>query len=172
MSQNRLYDLVFLVVPERDEQGAAAVVDEYRKLLTEQGASIEKDESMGRRRLAYTIKKRHEATYHNFLFRAEAKAVAELQRRMRISEDVLRFLTVRVDEEMRHGQKVARNTKVRIPRPVPGLSPVGMPAPAAPMAPAAPIAPAAPVAPVAPAAPAAPAETRPEGEAPAAPVAG
>lgn len=153
MSANRLYDMVFLVVPERDEQGAAAVVDEYRKLLTELGATIEKDESMGRRRLAYRIKKRGEATYHNFLFKAEPAAVAEIQRKMRISEDVLRFLSVRVDEEMRHGQKVARRTKVRTPRPVVPAGEVA--APAAPTAPMAPTVPAAPVAPVA--APAAPA---------------
>ena len=126
MNLNRLYDLVFLVVPDKDEQATAAVVEEFRKLLLDMGAVIEKDETMGRRRLAYQIKKRSEATYHNFLFRAEAKAVAELQRKMKLSEDILRFLTVRVDEEMRHGQKVARRTKVRTPRPV------GMPVQAAP----------------------------------------
>jgi small subunit ribosomal protein S6 len=117
----RLYDLVFLVVPEKDEAETAAIVEEFRKLLLEQGATLEKDESMGRRRLAYTIKKRNDATYHNFLFRAESKGVAEVQRKMRLSESILRFLTVRVDEEMKHGQKVARNTKVRTPRPVPSM---------------------------------------------------
>jgi small subunit ribosomal protein S6 len=116
----RLYDLVFLVVPEKDEQETAAIIDEFRKLLVEQGATIDKDESMGRRRLAYTIKKRNEATYYNFLFRADSKAVTEVQRKMRLSESILRFLTVRVDEEMKHGQKVARNTKVRTARPIPG----------------------------------------------------
>ena len=116
----RQYDLVFLIVPDKDEQGTLAVVEEFRKLLLEQGATLEKDESMGRRRLAYPIRKKTEATYHNFLFRAEPKAVAEVQRKMRLSEDVLRFLSVRVDEEIKHGQKVTRNTKVRQPRPVPG----------------------------------------------------
>ncbi len=120
MASQRLYDLVFLVVPEKDEQETAAIVDEFRKLLVEQGATIDKDESMGRRRLAYAIKKRNDATYHNFLFRADSKAVAEVQRKMRLSESILRFLTVRVDEEMKHGQKVARNTKVRTPRSIPG----------------------------------------------------
>lgn len=119
MASQRLYDLVFLVVPDKDEAETAAIVDDFRKLLVEQGATIDKDETMGRRRLAYTIKKRNEATYHNFLFRAEAKCVAEVQRKMRLSEAILRFLTVRVDEEMKHGQKVARNTKVRTPRPIP-----------------------------------------------------
>jgi small subunit ribosomal protein S6 len=119
LAPQRLYDLVFLVVPEKDETETAAIVDEFRKLLVEQGATIDKDESMGRRRLAYVIKKRNDATYHNFLFRADSKAVAEVQRKMRLSESILRFLTVRVDEEMKHGQKVARNTKVRVPRPAP-----------------------------------------------------
>lgn len=128
-TQNRLYDLVFLIAPDKDEQGAAAVVEEFRKLLTDLGAVIDKDESMGRRRLAYQIKKRGEATYHNFLFRADAKAVAELQRKMKLSESILRFLTVRIDEELRHGQKVARRTKTRTPRVVPA-SPESTPAPA------------------------------------------
>jgi small subunit ribosomal protein S6 len=119
--------MVFLIVPEKDEQGVAAVVDEFRKLLVDNGATIEKDESMGRRRLAFIIKKKHDATYHNFLFRGDGKCVAEVQRKMRLSEDILRFLSVRIDEELKHGQKVARNTKVRIPRRV---EPIDAPAPA------------------------------------------
>ena len=126
----RQYDMVFLVVPEKDEQGAATVVDEFRKLLVDGGATIEKDETMGRRRLAYTIKKKNEATYHNFLFRGSSACVAEVQRKLRLSEDVLRFLTVRIDEEVKHGLKVARNTKPRRPRPE------MTDAPAAPAAPA------------------------------------
>ncbi len=125
----RLYDLVFLIVPEKDEQGTAEVVEEFRKLLTDLGAIIDKDESMGRRRLAYQINKKTEATYHNFLFRAGSKAVTELQRKMKLSENVLRYLTVRIDEEMRHGQKIARRVKARPSRALPA-SPESMSAPA------------------------------------------
>jgi len=133
--QERLYDMVFLVTPEKDEQGAAAVVDEFRKLLLENGAVLQKDETMGRRRLAFTIKKKNEATYHNFLFNGSGACVKEVERKMGLSEDVLRYLTVRVDEEMRHGQKVARKTKPRLPRRID--SPAAEPAaPAAPAAPA------------------------------------
>ena len=126
----RLYDMVLLVVPEKDEQAAAQTVDEFRKLLVEHGAVFEKDESMGRRRLAYMIHKKTEATYHNFLFRGDGKCVAEVERKMKISDDILRYLTVRVDEEMRHGQKVAKRTKVRVPRRIdgPGPMPEAMPA--------------------------------------------
>jgi len=131
----RLYDLVFLIVPDKDEQGAAAVVEEFRKLLTDLGAVIDKDESMGRRRLAYQINKKTEATYHNFLFKAGSKAVTELQRKMKLSESILRFLTVRVDEEMRHGQKIARRVKARPARAVPA-SPEAPAAPAPEAAPA------------------------------------
>jgi small subunit ribosomal protein S6 len=113
----RQYDMVFLVVPEKDDAGTLAVIDEFRKLLVDNGATIEKDESMGRRRLAYTVKKRTEATYHNFLFRAPTACVAEVQRKLRLSESILRFLSVRIDEEVKHGLKVARNTKPRRPRP-------------------------------------------------------
>ena len=132
----RQYDMVFLVVPEKDEAGAQGVVEEFRKLLVDHGATIEKDETMGRRRLAYTIKKKNEATYHNFLFRGSSACVAEVQRKLRLSEDILRYLTVRIDEEVKHGLKVARNTKPRRPRPE--MSDAPMAAPAAPAPPAAP----------------------------------
>ena len=148
MPQERLYDMVFLVTPEKDEQGTAAVVDEFRKLLAENGAVIQKDESMGRRRLAFTLKKKNEATYHNFLFTGPAACVKEVERKLGLSENVLRYLTVRVDEEMRHGQKVAKRTKPRLPRRVdmPGEAVAAPAVPAAPStAPAAP--PAAPPAP-------------------------
>jgi small subunit ribosomal protein S6 len=123
----RQYDMVFLVVPEKDEAGAQGVVEDFRKLLVDNGATIEKDESMGRRRLAYTIKKRNEATYHNFLFRGSASCVAEVQRKLRLSEDILRYLTVRIDEEVKHGLKVARNTKPRRPRTEPTDAPYAAP---------------------------------------------
>jgi small subunit ribosomal protein S6 len=130
----RQYDMVFLVVPEKDEPGAQAVVEEFRKLLVDQGATIEKDETMGRRRLAYTIKKKNEATYHNFLFRGSSACVAEVQRKLRLSEDILRYLTVRIDEEVKHGLKVARNTKPRRPRPEMSDAPMAAPAAPAPSA--------------------------------------
>lgn len=129
----RLYDLVFLIVPEKDEQGATEVVEEFRKLLTDLGALIDKDESIGRRRLAYQINKKTEATYHNFLFRADSKAVNELQRKMKLSENILRYLTVRIDEEMKHGQKIARRVKARPSRALPA-SAESMPVPAPPPA--------------------------------------
>jgi len=128
-TQERLYDQVFLIVPDKDEQAAQQIVENFRSLLVQHGAQIDKDETMGRRRLAFPIKKKTEATYHNFLFRADGKAVHEVERRMRLSDDVLRFLTVRGDEEMKHGQKVARRTKPRTPRRV------DEPMSAAPMAP-------------------------------------
>lgn len=131
----RLYDLVFLIVPEKDEPGATAVVDEIRKLLLANGATIDKDESMGRRRLAYQIKKKSEATYHNFLFRGAPKGVTEVERKMRLSEDILRFLTVRIDEEMKHGIKIAKRVKAR-PRRIEGAgAPGSMPSDIPPMPP-------------------------------------
>ncbi len=138
MPQERLYDMVFLVTPDKDEAGTAAVIDEFRKLLVENGAGIQKDETMGRRRLAFTIKKKNEATYHNFLFNGSGACVKEVERKMGLSENVLRYLTVRVDEEMRHGQKVAKRTKPRLPRRTEAAPAEGAPAaPAAPETPAA-----------------------------------
>jgi small subunit ribosomal protein S6 len=127
----RLYDIVVLVTPELSEEEGSKVVADYRKILTDGGAEMVKDETWGRRRLAYPILRKREAYYHHFQVRAEPALVAETERRLRLSDQILRHLAVRADEELRRAAKMAERIRLkaikRPPRPVPalaGVSPV------------------------------------------------
>jgi small subunit ribosomal protein S6 len=117
----RLYDIVVLVTPDLSDEEAARVTADYRKLLAEGGAEIARDEAWGRRRLAFPILRKREAFYHHFQVRALPALVSEVERRMRLSDQVLRHLAVRADEELKPSAKMAERLRIkaikRPPRP-------------------------------------------------------
>ena len=103
----RLYDIVVLVTPDLNDEDATKVAAEYKKILTDGGATVVKEEPWGKRRLAFPILRKREAHYHYWQVQAEPAAVAEAERRMGLSDQVLRHLAVRVDEELKRGAKMA-----------------------------------------------------------------
>ncbi|HTO89332.1 MAG TPA: 30S ribosomal protein S6 [Thermoanaerobaculia bacterium] len=117
----RLYDIVVLVTPDLSDEEAARVTADYRKLLTEGGAEIARDEAWGRRRLAFPILRKREAFYHHFQVRAMPALVSEVERRLRLSDQILRHLAVRADEELKPSAKMAERLRIkaikRPPRP-------------------------------------------------------
>jgi small subunit ribosomal protein S6 len=119
----RLYDIVVLLTPELSDEEAVKVSAEHRKLLTDGGAELVKDEPWGRRKLAYPIARKREAYYHHFQVSALAATVAEVERKLRLSDQVLRHLAVRADEELKRASKMAERLRVkaakRPPRPAP-----------------------------------------------------
>ena len=122
----RLYDIVLLVIPDLTEEEAGKITAEYRKLLTDGGAEFARDESWGRRRLAYPILRKREAYYHLFQVQALPALVSEVERRMRLSDQVLRHLAVRADEELKPAAKMAERQRAkaarRPPRPPAGVA--------------------------------------------------
>ena len=124
----RLYDIVVLVTPELSEDETQKVAADFRKILTDGGAEIVKDEPWGRRRLAFPIARKREAYYQYFQVSAEPAIVAEAERRMRLSDQVIRHLAVRADEELKRAAKSAERQKVkaakRPPRPPAPPAPV------------------------------------------------
>jgi small subunit ribosomal protein S6 len=112
----RLYDIVVLVTPDLSEEEAARVATDYRKLLTDGGAEIARDEPWGRRRLAFPIMRKREAYYHHFQVRALPALVTEVERRMKLSDQVLRHLAVRADEELKPSAKMAERLKIKAAR--------------------------------------------------------
>jgi small subunit ribosomal protein S6 len=126
----RLYDIVVLVTPDLNEEDAARLTADYRKILADGGAEVVKDETWGRRRLAYPIDRKREAYYHHFQVSAEPALIAETERRLRLSDQVLRHLAIRADEEQKRSAKMAerirKKTARRPPRP-----PAAPPAPVA-----------------------------------------
>ena len=132
----RLYDIVVLVTPDLADDDAAKVAGEYRKILVDGGATVVKEEPWGKRRLAFPIGRKREAHYTYWQVQSEPAAVAEAERRMGLSDQVLRHLAVRVDEDLKRQAKMTERLRKkaikRPPRP-----------PAAPVADAAAVPPAA-----------------------------
>jgi ribosomal protein S6 len=129
----RLYDIVVLVTPDLTDEDAAKVAAEYKKVLTDGGATVMKEEPWGKRRLAFPILRKREAYYHYWQVESAPAAVAEAERRMGLSDQVLRHLAVRVDEDLKRGVKMAERLRIkaakRPPRPVPAVPPAeGAPA--------------------------------------------
>jgi small subunit ribosomal protein S6 len=136
----RLYDIVVLVTPDLSDEDATKLAGEYRKILADGGAQFVKEEPWGRRRLAFPIGRKREANYVYWQVESEPAAVAEAERRMGLSDQVLRHLAVRVDEDLRRAAKMAEKIKKkqarRPPRPPAAAPGEGAATPAA--APAAP----------------------------------
>ena len=93
-----LYEHVLLARQDISQQQVDALVEQYKGVLEANGGKVGKVENWGLRPLTYRIKKNRKAYYTLVNIDAPAAAVAEMERQMRINEDVLRFLTVRVEE--------------------------------------------------------------------------
>jgi small subunit ribosomal protein S6 len=129
----RLYDIVVLVTPDLSDEDATKVAAEYKKVLTDGGANVVKDEPWGKRRLAFPIARKREAHYHYWQVEAAPAAVAEAERRMGLSDQVLRHLAVRVDEELKPGAKMAERLRIKaVKRPPRPAAPTAPPAEGAP----------------------------------------
>jgi small subunit ribosomal protein S6 len=93
-----LYEHIFMARQDVTSQQVEAMVDQYKGVIEQNGGKVDKTEMWGVKSLAYRIKKNRKAHFTMFNLDAPPAAVAEMERQMRISEDILRFITVRVDE--------------------------------------------------------------------------
>lgn len=93
----RKYEVMFIIKPA-DEEAINNTIAKYEALLTANGATVEKIDRWGKRRLAYEIKDHSEGFYVLIFFAAEPKAVFELERVMKISDDILRHMVIKADE--------------------------------------------------------------------------
>ena len=105
MAEKRIYEVVFIIDPATGEEDSTRLVDNLQKIVTDQGGAITKSESMGRRQLAYKIGRNTEGHFMLFEIEGTGGEIAELERRMRVSDQVMRYLTVRVDEDRRRAEK-------------------------------------------------------------------
>jgi len=93
-----LYEHIFMARQDVNPQQVDTMVDQYKGVIEQNGGAIEKTEMWGVKSLAYRIKKNRKAHFTMFNLNAPAPAVAEMERQMRINEDILRFMTIKVDE--------------------------------------------------------------------------
>ncbi len=93
-----LYEHVYLARQDISAQQVEALSEQFKGIIESQGGKVEKIEYWGVKSVAYRIKKNRKAHFTLFNLDASASAVAEMERQMGINEDVIRFLTVRVEE--------------------------------------------------------------------------
>jgi small subunit ribosomal protein S6 len=105
LAEKRIYEVVFIIDPATGEEDSTRLVENLQKIVTDQGGAITKSESMGRRQLAYRIGRNTEGHFMLFEIEGTGGEIAELERRMRVSDQVMRYLTVRVDEDRRRADK-------------------------------------------------------------------
>jgi len=107
-----LYENVFIARQDISAAQVEAIADQFAALIAEQGGQVTKREYWGLRNISYRIKKNRKGHYMLFNLDAPPAAVNELERNMRINEDVLRYLTVRVDE-LEAGPSVVMQSRSR-----------------------------------------------------------
>lgn len=91
------YESVIIVNPNVDEAGLKALEEKFTGLINENG-KVESVENMGKKRLAYEIKKFKEGTYMLFNFEATPDSIKELERVYRITDDIIKFIVVRKED--------------------------------------------------------------------------
>lgn len=140
MAEKRVYEVVFIVDTGTPEDEAKSLVESLEKIITDQGGTITRSETMGKRHLAYRIDRKTDGNFWLFEIEGTGSEIAELERRMRVSDAVIRYLTVRVDEDRQRAEKLKnRRERKAASRPPKGergsrRSP-GTPAPFVPVAP-------------------------------------
>lgn len=95
----RNYESLYIIHPEVVGDELTAKMEKFQKVLTDQAAEIHKLDNWGVRKLAYPIQKVERGNYVQTLFCAEPEVIAEFERRLRLDEQILRFLTVRFEDE-------------------------------------------------------------------------
>lgn len=106
MAEKRVYEVVFIINPEVGDDEVMRLSEGVQKIITGQGGTITKTEMMGRRQLAYEIKHKKDGTYVLLEVEGSGAEIAELERRMRVNDQILRYMTIRVDEDRRRADKL------------------------------------------------------------------
>ena len=115
--EERLYDLIFICRPDTPEEEINKVVATLEQTATERGGKVEKVEKWGTRKLAYRVSRHREGFYVYLMLRStQGEMIKELERRLKVSEPVIKYLTVRLDEELKRQQKLARRRERKAAR--------------------------------------------------------
>ena len=151
---SRLYEVMFIVRPDVAEEDVDKLLAGFATTVANGGGTVRTTEKMGRRKMAYTVRKFNDGNYILLTVESDGAVIAELERRLRVSEPVIKFITVRIDEEEKrlakvrairatrrkvsaeqpsHAQQAHAPAPAPTPAPVPvAAAPVPTPEPAAP----------------------------------------
>src|SRR4029077_6590930 len=96
---------VYIVDPAVEEDEVTRLTDSLKQIATDQGGTVTQTESLGRRPLAYEILHKTEGNFWLLEIEGSGREIAELERRMRVNDRIIRYITVRVDEDRRRAEK-------------------------------------------------------------------
>ena len=111
MSQNRQYELVYIVSPDTSEQGIAELHTQIEQIVQRFNGTLDKTENWGRRKLAYEIGKAREGTYVVETITGSGELMKEIDRRLRVTDSIIRHLVVRIDEAIRVADRLRDERK-------------------------------------------------------------
>src|SRR3954464_3818060 len=112
----RNYEIMFIVNPNANEDEIDKINSQIESIVTSGGGQIQKIEKMGKRRLAYDIDKHREGFYVLFVISANGDIIKECERRLRVMDAVIKYITVRTDNEVRRLDKMRNFRQKRAAR--------------------------------------------------------
>lgn len=112
----RNYEIMFIVNPNAADEEIDKINSQIEGVITAGGGKIEKIEKMGKRRLAYEVDKHREGHYVLFVISANGDIIKECERRLRVMDAVIKYMTVRIDEEVRRFEKIRHYRQKRAAR--------------------------------------------------------
>ena len=101
----RNYEIIFIVRPDVTEEDVDKLIAQMEGVVAGSGGQLEKVEKLGRRRLAYRVEKQREGIYVLFRLQGSGDTVKEFERRLKVSDTVIKYLTVRIDEDLERAAK-------------------------------------------------------------------
>jgi small subunit ribosomal protein S6 len=104
MVSERLYEILFIADPTLGEPELEALVEQVQGYIEKEGGRIERVEKWGKKRLAYLVKKHREGYYVLFVVGGGGAMLREVERRLRVTVGVIKFISVRVDEDLRKAE--------------------------------------------------------------------
>jgi len=120
----RIYEELFIVRPDAPEEEIDHLIEQLTTFIASQGGNVDKSEKWGIRKLAYRVQKRNEGFYILLQFTAQPTTVIELERRLRVSDLVMKFQSVRIDEKLKKIEKRRKEREKRAARkPAPPAAP-------------------------------------------------
>jgi len=105
LAEQRIYEVMFIIDAGASDEDVTRLSDGLQQIITDQGGTVTKNENMGRRTLAYPIDRKNEGIYVLYEIEGTGREIAELERRMRVNDQIIRYITVRVDEDRRRADK-------------------------------------------------------------------
>ena len=125
---NRTYELMFIVRPDMPEEEQDKLISTLETAVTTSGGQMKNVERMGKRHLAYSVRRFRDGMYILLTLEGSGGLIHELERRLRVTEPVIKFLTVRIDEEQKRLDKIKaiRDSRRKVsatPAPAPAPTP-------------------------------------------------